>query len=80
MAWAKSNDVEVSSLVKAKTFGSWKDVFVGRDDGRRGKNLVVNKLKGRVLNMEKSQHEGFGKSGADIVENNNGDDKGQGDI
>ena len=55
-------------------------MFVGRDDGRRGKNLVVNKLKGRVLNMEKSQHEGFGKSGADIVENNNGDDKGQGDI
>ena len=30
--------------------------------------------------MEENQHEGFGKSGADVVENNNGDDKGQGDI
>ena len=55
-------------------------MFVGRDDGRRERFLVINKLKGRVLNMEENQHEGFGKSGADVVENNNGDDKGQGDI
>ena len=33
IAWKKSNDSEVLSLAKAKTFGSWHDVFVGRDDG-----------------------------------------------
>ena len=30
--------------------------------------------------MGESQHEGFGKAGAGVVENNDGDDKGRGDI
>ena len=55
-------------------------MFVGRDDGRGEKFCVVKKLKGRVLKMVESQHEGFGKSGADEVKNSDGDGKGWGDI
>lgn len=35
MIWVKLRGMEVSSWVKAETVGSWKDVFVGGDEGRR---------------------------------------------
>ena len=55
-------------------------MFVGRYDRKGEIFLVVNKLKGRGLNMGESQHEGFRKAGAGVVENNDDDDKGRGDI
>ena len=48
-------------------------MFVGIYDGRGEIFLVVNKLKGRVLKMGESQHEGFGKSGVDEVDSRDGD-------
>ena len=52
-------------------------MFVGRDGGRGNRFLVVNRLKGRVLNMRESQHERFGKSRTNVVENSDGDDQGR---
>ena len=80
MAWAKLNDVEVSSREKAKTFGSWKYVFVGTDDGREEWFLFVNTLKGRILKMGENQHENFGNSWAEELENSDDDGKGLDDI
>ena len=68
--------MEVSSRVKAKTFGSWKNVVVEGDEVGEEIFLVVNKLKGRVLKIEKIQHVGFGKSGSDEIENSESDDNG----
>ena len=51
MAWAERNDMEVSSRITAKKSGSWKDEFVGGDEGGGGKYLVVNRLKGRILKI-----------------------------
>ena len=53
---------------------------MGGDEGRGKIFLVINRLKGRVLKLVESQHEGFEKSGADEVENGDGDDKGWSDM
>ena len=51
-------------------------MFVERDDCRGRIFLARNKLKGRVLKMREIQHEGFGKTGVDEVENSDGDGEG----
>ena len=52
IAWSVLNGGKLLSCAKAKKIGSWKDVFVGGDEGKGGIFLFVNKLKCRVLKME----------------------------
>ena len=47
------NIFEISSRAKSKKIGSWKVVFVERDEDKIKLFVVVNKLKERVLKMEK---------------------------
>ena len=63
MTLAELNGVEVSSHAKAKTFSSWKVLFVEWGKDKEERYLVINRLNGRVLKMEESQQLGFWKSG-----------------